>query len=71
MEHRVLKDRRTKNLAKRIRAGDIAFIHHVDLDATAARSLADRKVYAVINAARSVSGKYPNQGPGVLLDAGV
>lgn len=70
-EHRVLKDRRTKNLIKRLRPGDIALIHHADLDATAARALVDCKVAAVVNAVPSITGRYPNRGPSVLLDAGI
>src|SRR5579872_5910649 len=64
-------DRRTKDLVKRLKPGDVALIHHADLDATAARSLVDAKVGAVVNAAPSVSGRYPNRGPSVLLEAGV
>ncbi|HLV80929.1 MAG TPA: putative cytokinetic ring protein SteA, partial [Chthonomonadaceae bacterium] len=69
--HRVLKDRRTKNLIKRLRPGDIALIHHADLDGTAARALVDCKVAAVINAAPSITGRYPNRGPSVLMAAGI
>ena len=64
-------DIRTKNLVKRLKPGDIAIINHADLDATAARSLAEARVSAVVNAVSSVSGRYPNQGPSVLLDAGI
>jgi uncharacterized membrane-anchored protein len=64
-------DRRTKELVKRLRPGDIAVIHHTDLDATAARALLDCRVGAVVNAVPSVSGRYPNRGPGLLLDAGI
>ncbi len=64
-------DRRTKNLIKRLRPGDIAVIHHADLDGMAARSLADAKVAAVVNAAMSITGRYPNQGPALLADAGI
>ncbi len=64
-------DRRTKDLVKRIRPGDIAFIHHADLDATAARSLVERKPAAVLNAVPSISGRYPNRGPSILLEAGI
>ena len=46
-------------------------IDHTDLDGTAAYALVDRGVRAVVNAARSVSGRYPNSGPAILLDAGV
>lgn len=68
---RVLKDRRTKNLTRRLRPGDIALIHHTDLDTTAARALVDCRVAAVVNAAPSISGRYPNRGPTVLLAAGI
>ena len=68
---RVLKDRRTKNLTRRLRPGDVAFIHHTDLDTTAARSLVDCQVAAVVNAAPSISGRYPNRGPSILVEAGI
>ena len=64
-------DKRTKNLAKRLKPGDIALIDHEDIDSTAARMLVDARVSAVINAARSCSGRYPNLGPRVLFDAGI
>ncbi|MCW2575412.1 MAG: thiamine pyrophosphokinae, catalytic region [Modestobacter sp.] len=64
-------DRRTKNLTKRLRPGDIAVIDHVDVDRVSADSLVACKVGAVINAAQSTSGRYPNLGPGILVDAGI
>jgi len=64
-------DRRTKNLVKRLGPGEIAIIDHVDLDRMAADALAGRQVAAVVNAAPSISGRYPNLGPKILLDAGV
>jgi uncharacterized membrane-anchored protein len=64
-------DRRTKNLTKRLKAGDIAIIDHVDLDRVAADALVRSQVAAVINVAPSISGRYPNQGPQVLVDAGI
>ncbi len=64
-------DRRTKNLCKRVRPGDIAVIDHVDLDRMAADALVARQVAAVVNAAPSVSGRYPNLGPQVLIEAGI
>jgi len=64
-------DKKTKNLAKRLRPGEVALIDHVDIDSTAARMLVDAKVAAVINVAKSCSGRYPNLGPRVLLDAGI
>jgi uncharacterized membrane-anchored protein len=64
-------DRRTKNLSRRLHAGDIAVIDHVDLDRVGAEALVERGVAAVINVAPSVSGRYPNLGPEVLIQAGV
>ena len=64
-------DRRTKNLTKRLRPGDIAVIDHVDVDRVAADALVSCQVAAVVNAAPSTSGRYPNLGPGVLVDAGI
>ncbi|MFQ1002291.1 putative cytokinetic ring protein SteA [Modestobacter sp. SSW1-42] len=64
-------DRRTKNLTKRLRPGDIAVIDHVDVDRVAADALVTCQVAAVVNAAPSTSGRYPNLGPGVLVDAGI
>ena len=56
-------DRRTKNLTKRLRMGDIAIIDHVDLDRLAAEALLRQQVAAVVNVAPSISGRYPNLGP--------
>jgi uncharacterized membrane-anchored protein len=64
-------DRRTKDLVQRLKPGDIALIRHPDLDATAARALVDSRVAAVVNAAQSITGRYPNRGPSVLLEARV
>ena len=64
-------DRRTKNLIHRARSGEIAVISHTDLDAPCSSALAERRVAAVINAQRSLSGRFPHPGPGLLLDAGI
>ena len=64
-------DRRTKNLTKRLRPGDIAVIDHVDIDRVSADSLVSCKVAAVVNASASTSGRYPNLGPGILNAAGI
>lgn len=68
---RVRVDRRTKNLCPRLRPGEIAVIDHADLDAAAAYALLERRPLAVVNAAPSVTGRYPNGGPGILLEAGI
>jgi uncharacterized membrane-anchored protein len=67
----VRADRRTKNLCLRLQPGEIAVIDHADLDGPAAYALVERGAAAVVNAARSVTGRYPNTGPGILLDAGI
>jgi uncharacterized membrane-anchored protein len=64
-------DRRTKRLAGRLRPGDVALIDHVDLDRVAAESLVAAGVAAVLNARPSISGRYPNLGPQLLVAAGV
>src|SRR5674476_823987 len=64
-------DPRTKSLTKRLRPGDIAVIDHLDLDRVSAEALAACRPAAVLNAARSTSGRYPNLGPGILLEAGI
>jgi uncharacterized membrane-anchored protein len=64
-------DRRTKNLTKRLKPGEIAVIDHVDLDRVSAEALVDCKVSAVVNVADSISGRYPNLGPEILVEAGI
>jgi uncharacterized membrane-anchored protein len=64
-------DRRTRSLARRLSPGDIAVIDHVDIDRTAAMALVEAGVAGVVNAAPSISGRYPNLGPQVLLAAGI
>jgi uncharacterized membrane-anchored protein len=64
-------DARTKVLVRRLQPGDIAIIDHADLDRVSADELIACRVAAVVNAARSVTGRYPNLGPRLLLDAGI
>ncbi len=64
-------DKRTKNLIKRLRTHEIAVIDHADLDELAAESIVNCRPKAVINASRSITGRYPNAGPLTLLKAGV
>ena len=67
VEGKLKKDNKTKKLAKRINAGEIALINHIDLDEVAAKSLVEAKIKLVINAAESISGRYPNVGPSILM----
>ncbi len=64
-------DRRTKNLTKRLRAGEVAIIDHTDIDRVSAEALVACNPLVVVNAAKSTSGRYPNLGPGILNAAGV
>lgn len=65
------KDLKTKNLVKRLKPDNIAFIYHEDLDRVSAESLLKSGVKAVVNAASFCTGTYPNQGPEILLKSGV
>jgi uncharacterized membrane-anchored protein len=64
-------DPRTKGLTKRLRPGDVAVIDHLDLDRVSAEALVACQPAAVLNAARSTSGRYPNLGPEILVAAGI
>jgi uncharacterized membrane-anchored protein len=64
-------DRRTKNLIPRLQPGEVAVIDHADLDRVAAEGLILAKAAAVVNAARSSTGRYPNLGPLLLAAAGI
>jgi uncharacterized membrane-anchored protein len=64
-------DRRTKNLLTRLMPGEIAVIDHEDIDRIAAEGLIQRQAAAVVNAAQSSTGRYPNLGPLLLVSAGI
>ena len=64
-------DRQTLRLAGRLNRGDIAIIDHVDLDRMAAEALVAAKPVAIINAQPSISGRYPNLGPQVIVSHGI
>ena len=63
--------KRTKDLTKRLRPGEIAIIDHEDIDRVAAEALVEREPAAVLNVAASTSGRYPNAGPRILVEAGI
>ena len=63
--------KRTKHLVKRLRRGDIAILDHTDLDRVSAEDLIACGVEAVINTAPSSTGRYPNAGPLLLVQAGI
>src|SRR5215211_8340491 len=63
--------RRTKRLVKRLGPADVAIIDHADIDRIAAEELIASGVGAVVNVAPSSTGRYPNPGPLLLVQAGV
>ena len=63
--------KKTKDLVKRLRPGEIAIIDHADIDRIAAEDLVASGVHGVVNVARSSTGRYPNPGPLILARAGV
>lgn len=64
-------DTRTKHLLSRLEPGEIAVIDHEDIDRISAEGLVQRQVKAVVNASRSMTGRYPNLGPLLLCTAGI
>ncbi|MBA3906875.1 MAG: thiamine pyrophosphokinase [Pseudonocardiales bacterium] len=64
-------DRRTDLLLRRLKAGEIAVLDQVDLDRATADALVAARVAAVVNASPSISGRFPNLGPEILVDAGI
>ncbi len=64
-------DRDIERLLRRVGPGDIVVLDARDLDRVTADALVDAGVAAVINASPSISGRYPNQGPEVLVANGV
>ena len=64
-------DRRTDALVRRVKAGEVAVLDQVDLDRTTADALVAAGVVGVVNASPSISGRFPNLGPEILIDAGI
>jgi uncharacterized membrane-anchored protein len=64
-------DRRTKRLVHRLTEDDVAIVDHVDLDRVTAEELLETGVRVVVNVAESLSGRFPNPGPLLLVRGGV
>ncbi len=64
-------DKKTKHLTQRLQAGEVAVINHADIDRIAAETLVAAGPSAVLNAAKSTTGRYPNMGPSIIVDAGI
>ena len=63
--------KRTKHLVKRLRPGDVAIIDHRDLDRVSGEDLVACGVAGVVNCSPSSTGRYPNMGPALLVQAGI
>lgn len=64
-------DRRTGALLQRVSAGDIAVLDEIDLEKRTADALVEADVAGVVNASPSISGRFPNLGPEILVSAGI
>jgi uncharacterized membrane-anchored protein len=64
-------DRNIDRLLRRVCPGDIVVLDILDLDRITADALVEADIAAVVNASPSVSGRYPNMGPEVLVNNGV
>lgn len=60
-------DRRLSRLLPRLHVGEVAIIDISDMDRSTADALIATGVGAVVNAQPSISGRYPNLGPEVLV----
>src|SRR5262245_8427114 len=64
-------DRRTDDLLRRIGPGDVVILDQVDLDRVTADALVEADVVGVVNASPSISGRFPNLGPEIVVGAGI
>src|SRR5262245_2137603 len=64
-------DRDIDRLLRRVGPGDIAVIDALDLDRVTADALVEAGAAGVVNASPSISGRYPNLGPEVLVANGL
>jgi uncharacterized membrane-anchored protein len=64
-------DRRTKRLVHRLGEDDVAIVDHSDLDRVTAEELLETGVRVVVNVSESLSGRFPNPGPLLLVRGGV
>ncbi|MBK5232801.1 MAG: hypothetical protein JJE13_07450 [Thermoleophilia bacterium] len=64
-------NRKTKDMVKQLKPGDVAVIGHRNIDRIAAEDLVASGVKAVLNNDPSSDDRYPNRGPLILVEAGV
>jgi len=63
--------KKTKDLVKGLKPGEIAVIGHRNIDRIAAEDLSGSGVAVVLNNDPSSDDKYPNRGPLILVEAGI
>jgi uncharacterized membrane-anchored protein len=68
---RVRSGHNTTALIRRLHSGEIAVIDHADIDRETAQALAAQRVAAVVNAADSITGRFPHDGPLALVERGI
>lgn len=71
MRGKVRVGQKTKDLIPELQPGDIAVIAHEDLDEVAAKGLKAARPGAIINTRAFSTGRYPNPGPKMLVEAGI
>lgn len=64
-------DRDIDRLLRRVEPGDIVVLDVLDLDRVTADALIEANIAGVVNASPSISGRYPNLGPEVLVTNGI
>lgn len=64
-------DSTVTGLTARLQRGDVALIDSQDIDRATAQALIEAQPLAVVNVGTSVSGRYPSQGPSLIVAAGI
>lgn len=64
-------DRHLASLLRKIGPGDVVVLDQLDLDRQTAEALVKAEVAGVVNASPSISGRFPNLGPEILVGAGI
>ncbi|MGB3707852.1 putative cytokinetic ring protein SteA [Gordonia sp. (in: high G+C Gram-positive bacteria)] len=64
-------DKDVKRLVSRVDHGAIVILDQIDLDRVTADALVEAEVAAVINVSQSITGRYPNLGPEVLVASNI
>ncbi|MGE5631942.1 MAG: putative cytokinetic ring protein SteA, partial [Caulobacteraceae bacterium] len=71
VQGRIKVSKKTKTLIDSLHPGDIAVISHDDIDELAAAALSSTGIKTVINAGRSMTGRFLSLGTKMLLEHGI